>query len=258
MEWSGQKLWRIEKGIGQVRALDVKNLCELLYGADPRTTQALMALARETKAKGWWHAYGKTLPSWFELYVGLEAAASRVRWYNGDIINGLLQTASYAEAMVRLGPPAAGPEIARQVEIRMQRQGLLTRAVPPAPNLEFLLDEVTLLRSQDRAVMAGQLTRLRGLTQLGNLTIRVVPTSAGLHPGLDCGSRFAILDFPVTRTGQQEPPVVYSDSLTGAWYGDAPDEVAAYDRAWAGTEAASLAPNETREMITTILEQHQQ
>ena len=41
----------------------------------------LISLAKETKTKGWWHAYGDVIPDWFELYVGLETAATRLRKY---------------------------------------------------------------------------------------------------------------------------------------------------------------------------------
>jgi hypothetical protein len=250
MEWSGQKLWRIEKGLGPVRAMDAKNLCEL-YGADQRTTEALMALAKETKAKGWWHAYGKTLPAWFELYVGLEAAASRIRAYDADVISGLLQTKRYAEAVHRLHP-ATDEERGRFIDVRVQRQALLTRRVPPPPKIEMILGEVALLRVPDRSVMREQLDRLIEVSKLSNITLRVLPIKAGLHPGLDCGNRFAILEFPKSRNGQQEPPVIYSDFLTGAWYGDAPDEVAAYDEVWGEMEAASLSPEDSLQLITSL------
>jgi transcriptional regulator with XRE-family HTH domain len=91
LEWSTPRIWRIENGTVGMRALDVKAMCEL-YEASPELTEALTALARETKAKGWWQSYGDALPSWFELYVGLEAAASRIRYLQSDVVPGLLQT----------------------------------------------------------------------------------------------------------------------------------------------------------------------
>jgi hypothetical protein len=260
MEWSAQKLWRIETGKGPVRVMDVKNLCEL-YGADQRTTEALMALAKETKNRGWWHTYGKTVPEWFELYVGLEAAASHIRWYDSEVVTGLLQTSRYADALVGVsaGRPATKEERARRVEVRTSRQALLTRRVPKPPKLDVILGEEVLLRSpSDTAIMIELLQRLLDVSRMRHVTLRVLPIAAGLHPGLDCGGRFAILEFPPARNGQREPSVVYSESLTGAWYGDDPDEVAAYDRVWKGMEAASLPPGESRMMITSLLERYEQ
>src|SRR5688572_27980051 len=68
LEWSTPRVWRIEKGAVPMRALDTKNMCQL-YGATAEVTEALMSLARETRARGWWHAYGDGVPAWFELYV---------------------------------------------------------------------------------------------------------------------------------------------------------------------------------------------
>lgn len=250
MEWSGQKLWRIEKGLGPVRAMDVKNLCEL-YGADQRTTDTLMALAKETRAKGWWHAYSKALPPWFELYVGLEAAACRIRAYDADVINGLVQTRRYAELLTRMHP-VSDEERAQWVDVRMGRQGILSRRVPAPPKLDMILGEAALLRIPDRAVMREQLDRLLAVSELPHVSLRVVPISAGLHPGLDCGNRFTILEFPRARNGYSEPPVIYTDSLTSAWYGDAPDEVAAYDRVWEQVEAVSLPFEESVQLISSL------
>src|ERR1035438_10402721 len=77
LERSEPTLWRIETGQVSVRSLDVKAMCEL-YRATPEMTGALMALAKETKARGWWQAYGDVVPEWFDLYIGLEAAATRI------------------------------------------------------------------------------------------------------------------------------------------------------------------------------------
>ena len=49
---SRQKMWRIETGLGAVRRLDVRAICEL-YGATPELTGALTGLASESRAKGW-------------------------------------------------------------------------------------------------------------------------------------------------------------------------------------------------------------
>jgi transcriptional regulator with XRE-family HTH domain len=52
LERSEPTLWRVETGQTAVRSLDVKAMCEL-YGATEEMTKALMALAKETKARGW-------------------------------------------------------------------------------------------------------------------------------------------------------------------------------------------------------------
>ena len=51
LEWSEAKMWRIETGQTPLRSLDVQAMC-LVYGASADLTEALMGLAKETKALG--------------------------------------------------------------------------------------------------------------------------------------------------------------------------------------------------------------
>jgi Domain of unknown function (DUF5753) len=58
-------------------------------------------LAKETKARGWWHAYGDVIPEGFDVYIGLEEAASQLATYEPDLVPGLLQTEDYARTLIR-------------------------------------------------------------------------------------------------------------------------------------------------------------
>jgi hypothetical protein len=66
LERSTAKLWRIETGQVAMRSHDVETMCRV-YAAPDNITEALTGLARETKARGWWHAYGDAIPEWFGL-----------------------------------------------------------------------------------------------------------------------------------------------------------------------------------------------
>ncbi|MGW3887939.1 helix-turn-helix domain-containing protein [Micromonospora chokoriensis] len=253
LEYSRQKIWRLECGQGSVRVLDVKAMCEL-YGVSPEMTEAMRGLAAETKSKGWWHAYGDAVPDWFELYVGLESAAARLRGFDESLIPGILQTKGYADALFRLGRMLSDEERERAVQVRLQRQALFNRRLPPAPRLESVLSEAVLRRTVDGpSVMAAQLDHLLNLAELPNVSIRVLPLAAGPQPGAVAGT-FMILDFPATKGGRTapEPSVVYSESLTGALYLDKPDELAAYERVWGGLNALALEEAESKDMIKRI------
>ncbi|MGK5519018.1 helix-turn-helix domain-containing protein [Micromonospora sp. URMC 107] len=254
LEYSRQKVWRLECGMGPVRVLDVKAMCEL-YGVSPEMTEAMRGLAAETKPKGWWHAYGDAVPSWFELYVGLESAAAHLRRYDESLIPGILQTKEYAHALYRLGGRLSDEERERAVQVRLQRQALLVRRLPAAPRLDAVLSEAVLRRVLGGPeVMRLQLDQLIKLSDLPNVSVRVLPLAAGPQPGAVAGS-FVILDFPPTKGGRAapEPSVVYSESLTGALYLDKPDEMAAYDRVWRGLDALALGEAESRDMIKRLI-----
>jgi hypothetical protein len=52
------------------------------------------------------------------------------------------------------------------------------------------------------AIMSDQLGRLAEVSELANVSLRVVPFSAGLHPGLMSGP-FVILRFPLNGDGRE-------------------------------------------------------
>ncbi|MFI7511845.1 helix-turn-helix domain-containing protein [Micromonospora aurantiaca] len=228
MQCSRQKMWRVETGLGPTRAVDVKAMCEL-YAATPELTTALVALANETKAKGWWHSYGDAIPDWFELYVGLESAASRLREYDDTLIPGLLQTRGYAHGVYQHRSRISEEERERLVEVRLQRQALLERRLPPAPQFEVVLSEAVLLRVVGSpATMAEQLRHLLDVGAFPHVSIRVLPLSAGLHFGAVAGP-FVMLDFPLRNRVEPDPSVIYNESLTGALYLDRKEELAIYE-----------------------------
>ncbi|WP_431883515.1 helix-turn-helix domain-containing protein [Micromonospora gifhornensis] len=252
MQCSRQKMWRIETGLGPTRAVDVKALCEL-YAATPELTAALTALAQETKAKGWWHSYGDAIPDWFELYVGLESAASSIRRYDETLIPGILQSRAYALAVYQHRHEVTEEERERLVEVRLQRQALLHRRLPRAPKLEVILAEAALLRTVgEAATMADQLRHLLEVGELPNVSVRVLPLTAGIHRGAEAGT-FVILDFPPGKRTTSEPSVVYCESWTGALYLDRPEEYAAYEQVWASLDDLTLDEAQSRQLIGKII-----
>ncbi|GAB3149017.1 helix-turn-helix transcriptional regulator [Micromonospora sonneratiae] len=252
LEWSRARMYRIEGGQVSIRSLDVKQMCSL-YEVTDELRDVLVSLAKESKAKGWWHAYGAVIPSWFELYVGLEAAASAIRSYESALIPGLLQTREYAAAVFRSKFGNTDAVVEQKVALRLERQKLLTRRRPAAPTLDVIISEAV-LRSPigDRDGWLAQLAHLVNVRRKG-LSVRVLPLSVGPHWAL-AGGAFVILEFP-TANGRGEPTTVYSDGLTGGLYLDRPDEIAAYDRAWQVLDALALSPDESDDLIAMIIKE---
>jgi transcriptional regulator with XRE-family HTH domain len=247
LEWSEAKIWRIETGQTALRSLDVEAMCRL-YSAPPDLVRALMALAKETKARGWWHSYSDVIPERLDLYLGLEDAAAELCWYAPELVPGLLQTKDYARVLIRAGrPEASDDEIERRVLMRIARQALLARATA-APTVKVALNEAVLRRAVGgEEVMAGQLEYLTEVTNYPNVSIRVIPFATGLHHGSLSGP-FVTMRFPVAGDGRPlEPSTVYVEGLTGALYLDKPDEVACHEAAFAAiwssasSEARSLS-----------------
>jgi transcriptional regulator with XRE-family HTH domain len=249
LERSEPTLWRIEAGQVAVRALDVEQMCRL-YGAKEEMTKALMALARETKAKGWWQTYGDVVPEWFDLFVGLEAAATRMDEYEHSVVPGLFQTEGYARTVISAEhPDESGGEIARQVELRLGRQAILRRPIDP-PVLRVALRE-SVLRSLvgGAAVMANQLDHLAEVSEMPNVSLRIVPAPVGYHPGIVTGA-FTILKYPLNGGGQEsEPPTIYQELYAGALYLDKPSEAERFDAAFGAIWNTALDEPASRDLI---------
>jgi hypothetical protein len=251
-------IWRMEAGDNRIRFRDieVQAMCDL-YRVDPGARARLLALTADTRGsrKAWWHDYtDSALPPWFGLYVSLEDSAAMIRQYESELVPGLLQTRAYAEAITR--HPAGFVEedgILKRVDVRMERQGLLTGARPP--RLRFILNEAVLRRIVgSRQIMIEQLRHLLDAVERHGISLRILPFDSGAHGCMT--SSFAILSFPTAPLDQEpmEPPLAYVDTLTGALYLSKPDEVQAYELAWDDLEAQALDEPTSRKLITTALE----
>ncbi len=211
---SDAKISRIELGRVSFKERDLTDLLTLYGVTEEHEREVFLALARQANAPDWWHKYGDVLPSWCEVYVGLEQAACIIRTYEVQFLPGLLQTEDYAHAVSQLGDPAvSSEEVERRVSLRMTRQRLLTQ--PQAPNLWVVVDEAALRRPLGgRRVMRAQLRHLIELTELPNVTVQVVPFHLGGHAA--AGGAFALLRFAEPDL----PDIVYLEHLTSALYLD--------------------------------------
>nr|WP_225953432.1 DUF5753 domain-containing protein [Kibdelosporangium phytohabitans] len=89
--------------------------------------------------------------------------------------------------------------------------------------LVAILDEAVLHRQiGGRGVLCQQLDHLVEVAKRPNVTIRVLPFKAGVHPGLH-GS-FTILKFPIER----DPGVVHVEDRIGSRYRDHVEEIGEY------------------------------
>ena len=179
------------------------------------TTDTLAALAPGTAQDDWLEQYGRAIPDWLGLYVGLEAAARRIRCFESDVIHGLVQTPEYARAVFRLNPDLDDSTVNRLVQFRLRRQ-------KTSANVEIIMGEAALrIAVGSTAIMAAQIEYFRTVAA----RIRIIPFSAGAYPRK---GPFAMMDFE----DEDDPSVVYVESQAGARYYDKPAEYREFDRTW--------------------------
>lgn len=244
MEWSMSKVYRLEYGRTAASWRDVRDLCEL-YGVSSPEKDGLIQLARDSRQRGWWSEYQDIFPSNF---VGLESDASLIRSYESELVPGLLQTEDYARALNRTFRPAASEdEIERRVSARLARQGVFDRSTPP--ELSCVLSEAVIRRCMaiDGEIGSAQLRALLAAADRPNITIRIVPLDAGLHPGMD--GAFVIIGFP----DEADPEVAYVEGLMGSVFVESVDGVNRYKLIWDQMSGYALSAAESCDLIRAEL-----
>jgi transcriptional regulator with XRE-family HTH domain len=215
-------LHRIETGKTPVTVANVRALC-WLYGVDESITNALAELALGTSQEEWWDT-NPVIPDWFKLYIGLEASASRICGYDGELVPGELQTEQYIRAVFAAEQTVDPEATERQVTLRLQRQQTVLRHLPSA-RLSIVLGEGALTRLVGGASeLRSQIDHLRGMANQENVDIRVLPFAVGAHAAM--AGAFRILDFE----DPEDPDIVYLESHVGALYLEEPEEVEEYRR----------------------------
>jgi hypothetical protein len=244
---SESKISRLELGRTGFKSRDVSDLLAL-YGVSDGDEQAiLLGLATQANLAGWWQSYSDVVPAWFEPYLGLEQAASVIRGYEVQFIPGLLQTADYARAVIRLADGLSEADADHRVTLRMHRQQVLHRARPP--HVWAVIDEAVLRRPiGGRAVMRGQVEHLAKMSLRGHVTIQLLPFSAGGHPA--AGGPVTLLRFPEALL----PDVVYTEQLDSAVYLNKPADTLHYWNVLNGLATEALPPEQSTQALRRLID----
>ena len=191
---------------------------------------------------------GEAFPAAFRPWADeVEQEATTLRSWEPIVVPGLLQTADYARAVLRAGrPDAIDEKIEELVTARLTRRKTLDREDPP--RLWFVVDESVLHRQAGcRKVMHEQLQALVEAAERSNVTIQVVPTSAGIHAG-HLGA-FALASL------NGKPDVVYLENAHSGQVSDQPEDVRAIANIWEAIHEETLPTRTSLEIITKVMEQ---
>ncbi|RKS78931.1 helix-turn-helix protein [Actinomadura pelletieri DSM 43383] len=246
---SASKISRLELGRVGFKKRDVADLLTLYGVLAEEEREPLLSLAERANRPGWWQRYSDILPPWFEVYIGLEEAASALRVHETRFVPELLQTPDYARAAFGLDRPMASEtEIERRVNVLVRRQRILRRETPP--QLWALVDESALRRPLgDREIMRAQLTALLDAIRGTDVTLQIVPPSRGALAAM--AGPFTMLRFAEPSL----PDVVYMEQLTSALYLDKDADLAVYKRHLDRMSVNALPPAATEERLVALLDE---
>jgi transcriptional regulator with XRE-family HTH domain len=248
LEIAPSTLSKIELGRISIKGTHVRLLTQL-YNIGAPEADTLLRLARESSQRGWWAAYGDTVPDYVRSYLGLEEDAEELWAYESGLVHGLFQTPAYAQAITAAASPNAEHEdIGRLVEVRTARQQRLFAARSPA--LRVVLDEAVLHHMVGGSnVMRQQLQHIVEVAQSPHITVAVLPFDAGAHPSI--GSAFTLLRFADAEVMN----CVYLEHHLGALYLERPADIRRYTAIFEQLVTSALAPDESLQLMTTLASQ---
>jgi transcriptional regulator with XRE-family HTH domain len=237
---SHAKISRLELGRVGFKERDLEDLLTLYGVTDPAARAALLDLVKPTNVRGWWQQDGDLLPNWFEMYLRLEQEASYIRTFQVQFVPGLLQSEDYARRVILAGHGAeSGSEVDRRVRLRINRKKMLIE--PGGPHLWAVIDEAALRRPFGTAeVMRDQLEHILEMSELPNVTVQVLPFSAGSHAA--AGGPFTLLRFAEADL----PDVVYLEQLNSAVYVDKRADVEDYVGVIEQVSVQAMTPADSR------------
>lgn len=242
------KISRMELGRVSFKERDVADLLTLYGITDEQERATFLAMTRQANAPGWWHRYSDILPSWFEMYLGLEQASSVIRAYEPQLVPELLQTPEIARTLIKLGQPSGSTDdIERRITLRIARQEVLTQ--PAAPSLWAVIDESALWRLRTRSAMRAQIQHLIDMAELPHITLQLVPIYSSAPAAV--GAPFTILRFAEPDL----PDIVYLEQLTTALYLDKIQDVERYMLVMDRLCVQAKSPAETTRFLNSTLQE---
>ena len=165
-----------------------------------------------------------------------EQRATLIRWFELNLIPGLLQTENYARSLVSWKP--FRDEADATLSDRLARQSILDHV-----ELRVLILGSVLHREVGSAsVMAEQIEHLLAMGERPSVTIQVVPDTPDVAGAL--GGAFAIASQNTSDIA------AYSGSLVAGSVHTETDLIERAARVWDGLHASALPWNQTREFLT--------
>jgi transcriptional regulator with XRE-family HTH domain len=198
---------------------------------------------KDARKPGWWSTY--RLPQWLKGYVGLENDALSAKVFSLELVPGLFQTKDYARQLHAMSP-LPQDEIERRVTARLHRQQRLTD--PHPLTLAAVISEGALHRLTAHPDMAtAQLHHLASRAELPNVSLRILPFSAGLHRSMS-GS-FTLLEFAPGVSS----PIAYQEYAVGGHLVDDHNEVRELSGAYDQLQAQALDESNSLHMILELI-----
>jgi len=169
---------------------DFTTLSRIENGHRPPNENVAMACdAVFPERRGWFLEYYEESKSWvpagFRDWPELENKANTLHVWSPGVVDGLVQTESYARALLATMPGATAEMVSSRLTSRMERQRRTLMRDDP-PDVCCVIDHAALYRCVGSPeVMAAQMRHLAGVAAMPTVVMQVLPAVA--HPATQSG-----------------------------------------------------------------------
>ncbi|WP_330174710.1 helix-turn-helix domain-containing protein [Streptomyces sp. NBC_01498] len=238
--------------LGEATTYDRAYLHKLETGARIGSPEVIAALEAVYGTAGhlmmlWQLAREDAFADKYKRFMQLESKATVQYAYSAGAIHGLLQTEGYAREVFEAARPRDEHDLTEEIAARLGRQELLRRE--NAPHFRTVLDESVLRRkTRDPEEWGRQLEHLLEASRLPNVTLQVLPFSAGPHGLL--GTSVTVLWLPDGKA------VAYTEDAHAGKLIEDPSEVEKLRLSYDLLRDLALSPRDSVAFIERLLEEN--
>lgn len=217
------------------------------YGcADGNLIDALVDMTATSRRRNWWEEYRDYLSQGLLDLAELEYHAHAIRTVQVMHLPGLLQTVDYARSIFRQHIPELPPHLLEyRTSHRIKRQQILW-ADNPKPYTATIHEAALRMQFGGREVTRAQLVHLVEMSERENITVRVLPFSAGNFPG--AGQTVMYVNGPVPQLD-----TVQLDTEHGSELLHADAQLENYRTFFDRFESLALDPASSRDFIAQVI-----
>jgi transcriptional regulator with XRE-family HTH domain len=250
LELSPSTISRSETGKVNVHPREVEAMLQLYGVTDKHKVDALMALARHARERGWWHKYRRLLSDDVLSFIRVEDGANSIRTFQTMLVPGLLQTPDYSRAMAAVFPHEEPPEVVEQhLEVRRLRQQLL---VEPDPVPIHVIFDISALQREvgGPKVMRHQLEHLLELAGSDDVDVTLqVLAERGAHVGF--GGPFTLVGFPEPM---HELAIVHMENQRNFFLAENEEDIRHYEVVFQRVQKSALPVPDSLALVKEIAE----
>ncbi|MGW3664154.1 helix-turn-helix domain-containing protein [Streptomyces sp. NPDC005141] len=212
--------------------------------SDKALVEALAAMTPDRK-RGWWEEYREILPGGLIDLAEMEHHATRLTAGITAHIPGLLQIHDHAREVFRqVVPELSPPDVEHRLSFRIKRQTVLFKD-SPTPYRAVIHEAALRMQFGGPGVARKQLRHILDMSERADITVQVIPFTAGAYPGSGQSILYA-------HGAVSQLDTVHLDQSHGSALLDAEAQLDKYRVLLERMTGITLGPHESREFIHAI------